>query len=53
MQKPTFLKNFWEDFKAVLGPRHVIQKLELCDFTPFYEYNMKLREEKKNKTKQV
>lgn len=53
MQKPTFIKNFWEDFRGVLGPKHVIQKLELCDFTPFYEHAMKLREEKKNKTKQV
>ena len=53
MQKATFINNFWEDFRAVLGAKHVIQKLELCDFTPFYEHAMKLREEKKNKTKQV
>jgi hypothetical protein len=28
MSKPTFLKNFWEGFSEVLGPRHVIKSLD-------------------------
>lgn len=28
MQKLTFLKNFWEGFREVLGSRHVIQTLD-------------------------
>ena len=28
MNKPTFLHNFWEGFKEVLGPNHVIKKLD-------------------------
>lgn len=28
MNKPTFIKNFWEDWKAILGPNHVIKASE-------------------------
>jgi len=28
MNKPTFLTNFWEGFREVLGPRHTIKSLE-------------------------
>lgn len=28
MNKPTFLNNFWEGFKEVLGPKHVIRSLD-------------------------
>jgi DNA topoisomerase IB len=27
-----FIKNFFEDFKAILGPKHIIQTFEQCDF---------------------
>ncbi|CAM9248831.1 unnamed protein product [Choristocarpus tenellus] len=32
-QKTVFNKNFFNDFKAVLGKGHKITKFELCDFT--------------------
>jgi len=38
MKKPQFSKNFFKEFKAVLGKRHKIKKYELCDFTPITEY---------------
>ncbi len=53
MQKPTFLKNFWEGFKEVLGPKHVIKGLEKCDFTPMYDHFMAEREKKKAEPKEV
>ncbi|GAB4815286.1 hypothetical protein N2152v2_002332 [Parachlorella kessleri] len=52
MQKPIFLKNFWEGFKEILGPRHTIKSLEKCDFTPIYEWHMAERERKKQLTKE-
>jgi DNA topoisomerase-1 len=51
MNKPTFLNNFWEGFKEVLGSNHVIKSLEKCDFTPIYEYHMAEREKKKAMTR--
>lgn len=53
MSKPIFLKNFWDGFKEVLGPKHVIQSLDKCDFTPMYDYFNAQREAKKNMTKEV
>lgn len=37
---PQFIKNFFNDWTKVLNPKgsnkpHIIQKFELCDFTPF------------------
>lgn len=29
-----FIKNFFADFKAVLGKGHIIKKFEKCDFEP-------------------
>lgn len=49
----SFIANFWEGFKEVLGPRHVIKSLDKCDFTPIYEWHMAEREKKKNTTKEV
>ena len=34
VSKPIFIKNFWAAFTRVLGPRHVIQELKHCDFSP-------------------
>lgn len=50
--KPTFIRNFWDGFQNVLGSNHVIQKFELCDFTPIYEWHMAEREKKQNRTKE-
>lgn len=53
MSKQTFLTNFWEGFKEVLGRNHVIKGLAKCDFTPMYEYFMAQREAKKGMSKEV
>ncbi len=53
LTKPTFNKNFWEGFKTMLGPGHVIKSLEKCDFTPIFNHFNVLKEEKKNMTKEV
>ncbi|KAK1304935.1 DNA topoisomerase 1 [Acorus calamus] len=46
--KPTFIENFMNDWRQILGRNHVIKKFELCDFTPIYEWHMKEKEKKKN-----
>jgi len=28
----VFNRNFFDDFRAVLGEKHTIQRFELCDF---------------------
>lgn len=53
MTKETFKKNFWEGFSEVLGPKHAIQCLTKCDFTPIYEWHMAERERKRALTKEV
>eukprot|EP00250_Pteridium_aquilinum_P014105 c21783_g1_i1 orf=141-2135(+) len=45
--KPKFLANFWNDWKKLLGPNHIIQELEGCDFTPIYEWHLAEKEKKK------
>ncbi|MCO5607990.1 hypothetical protein L7F22_062192 [Adiantum nelumboides] len=46
--KQKFLSNFWNDWRKILGPGHVIQKLESCDFTPIYEWHLAEKEKKKS-----
>ena len=46
-----FKKNFWKDWKIILGKTHVIQDLEGCDFSQIYKYILELREKKKNLSK--
>ena len=36
VKKPAFNKNFWTDFKKILGPKHVIKDFDKCDFGPIY-----------------
>lgn len=43
----TFRKNFWHDFKQILGPDHPIKDLAGCDFKLIYEYLLRIKEEKK------
>ncbi|MCO5563945.1 hypothetical protein L7F22_017597 [Adiantum nelumboides] len=50
--KPKFLANFWTDWKKILGPNHIIQKLEECDFTPIYEWHLAEKEKKKQLSSQ-
>lgn len=51
--KPIFRKNFWNDWKEYLGPDHVIQNLDDCDFTPIWEWHAAEREKKKHMTTEV
>jgi DNA topoisomerase-1 len=46
--KPKFLKNFWEDWKAILRKNHRIKKFELNGFTPIYDWAQAEKERKKN-----
>ena len=48
--KPIFIKNFWAAFTRLLGPRHVIQELKHCDFTPIERYIEDQRSAKKLET---
>lgn len=50
--KETFRRNFWEGFREVLGPRHVIQCLEKCDFRAIYDWHMAQREAKRGAGKE-
>ncbi|CAH2069881.1 unnamed protein product [Thlaspi arvense] len=45
--KPQFRENFWNDWRALLGKKHVIQKLEDCDFSPIYDWHLVEKEKKK------
>lgn len=51
--KKTFIDNFMKDWRAILGPNHVIKQFELCDFTPIYEWHLKEKEKKKQMTSAV
>ncbi|EPZ31074.1 hypothetical protein ROZALSC1DRAFT_27488 [Rozella allomycis CSF55] len=54
VKNPIFNKNFFDGFRSVLTSENKkrILKLEKCDFTLMYEYFQKLRDEKKNMTKE-
>jgi len=47
-----FKKNFWKDWRNILGKGHIIQDLENCDFSLIYKYILELREKKKSLTKE-
>jgi len=36
IKNKTFNKNFWQDWKKVLGEDNPIESLEDCDFTEYY-----------------
>ncbi|PON40700.1 DNA topoisomerase I [Parasponia andersonii] len=46
-EKKTFRENFWNDWRKLLGKNHVIQKLDICDFTPIYDWYQNEKEKKK------
>ncbi|KAH0992413.1 hypothetical protein GBA52_003896 [Prunus armeniaca] len=52
VQKKTFRNNFWNDWQKLLGKRHVIQKLDACDFTPIYDWYQNEKEKKKQLSKE-
>ena len=41
IQNRTFNKNFWNDWKKLLGKDHEINNLEECDFTEYKEILIK------------
>ncbi|XP_054815483.1 DNA topoisomerase 1 alpha-like isoform X2 [Prosopis cineraria] len=47
MQKEIFKRNFWSDWRKLLGKNHIIQNLEDCDFTPIYDWYQVEKEKKK------
>lgn len=47
----VFNRNFFRDFKTILGPSHVIQEFSKCDFGPIRAYLDAKKEEKKALTK--
>lgn len=53
LNKPTFIKNFWEDFKAILGRGHVIKTFEKIDFSPIHKWHLTEKERIKNLPKEV
>ena len=44
---PVFRKNFWNDWKVILGSNHPIKSLKDVDFQPVVDYIVKRSEEKK------
>jgi len=51
--RPTFIDNFFTDWRQLLGKNHSIKKFELCDFTPIYEWHLREKEKKKQMTSEV
>jgi DNA topoisomerase-1 len=48
VQNRTFNKNFWNDWKKLLGKGNDITNLEECDFTEYKEILLKNKETQKN-----
>lgn len=48
----TFRKNFWKDWKKVLGSNHMIKDIDKCDFSLIYEHILNVKEEQKQRTKE-
>jgi DNA topoisomerase-1 len=48
----TFNKNFWHDWRKLLGKEHKIKEFEKCDFRPIYDYLLKDKEKKADMTKE-
>lgn len=48
----TFNKNFWKDWKKILGPNTVIKSLEGCDFGLIVKHILTEKENKKQLTKE-
>ncbi|KAK2949096.1 putative DNA topoisomerase 1 beta [Blattamonas nauphoetae] len=51
-KRPIFQKNFFAQFKKILGKDHIIKEWAKCDFTPLYEYHMRQVEAKRQMTKE-
>lgn len=47
VKSKIFSKNFWLDWKKILGKNDVIESFEDVDFRPIYEYLLQQKEKKK------
>lgn len=47
MDDPVFKKNFWNDWKKILGPKHIIKSLNGVNFKPMMEFLQKRSDQKK------
>ena len=50
--KPVFVKNFWEDFRALLGGDHAIQEFDRIDFGPIHEWHQAEKQKSKALSKE-
>lgn len=50
VKNPTFNKNFFHDWRKLLGKDHTIKELAKCDFTPIFKYMNEQKELKKQMT---
>jgi len=48
----VFKKNFWHDWKKILGNKSIIQDFDKCDFSKIYDYLVMQKEIKNNMTKE-
>jgi DNA topoisomerase-1 len=46
IKNPDFNKNFWSDWKKILGKNSPIKSLEGCDFSKIYKHILKEKEKK-------
>jgi DNA topoisomerase-1 len=47
MENKTFNKNFWNDWKKILGPNHSIKALDDCDFSRYHAILEEMKVKKK------
>lgn len=52
IQNRIFRKNFWKDWKQLLGKENPIQSLDDCDFSLIYNHLLEKKERKKLLTKE-
>jgi len=46
LKKKIFRDNFWKGWKKKLGEKHVIKKLDKCDFKPIYDWSLEQKAKK-------
>lgn len=51
VKNPTFNKNFWKDWKKILGKDHIITSLSGCNFRLIYEFLIREKEKKADEKK--
>lgn len=52
MENKTFKRNFWRDWKKMLGNSYPIESLEDCDFSLIYEHIVKEKQRIKDMSKE-